>query len=149
MVAIDDALDITASPEEVWQVLTDFNGYSRWNPFVTRAKGSAKEGDRIELLLKPFPPKDRILQASIGLLKEPAELRWSTYVIPAMLKWEHTLHVEDFHEGHVCIVQRAVFSGILAGRYEKKLKEHFKSGLAAMNQAIKERSESGVHASRA
>jgi uncharacterized protein YndB with AHSA1/START domain len=32
-------IDIHASPQRVWQVLTDFGAYPQWNPFMTRADG--------------------------------------------------------------------------------------------------------------
>jgi len=33
-------IDIHASPQRVWQVLTDFGAYPQWNPFMTRADGT-------------------------------------------------------------------------------------------------------------
>jgi hypothetical protein len=143
VVAIDDALDISASLEQVWSIATDFHHYKQWNPFITQAKGNLKEKERIELHMKPFHDKDRVLSAKILLVKTPTELQWVSSLGPG-LRWDHTLHVEDFHEGHVCIVQRAVFTGMLVNRYKDRLQQHLGSGLSAMNHAIKVRAEAGA-----
>jgi uncharacterized protein YndB with AHSA1/START domain len=39
-------VDIDATPERVWQVLTDLPAYAEWNPFITRAEGTFAEGSR-------------------------------------------------------------------------------------------------------
>jgi Polyketide cyclase / dehydrase and lipid transport len=35
-------IDIHATPQRVWQLLTDFAAYPDWNPFITRSSGSAR-----------------------------------------------------------------------------------------------------------
>ncbi len=37
-------LDIEASPERVWEVLTDFASFPEWNPFIRDASGGLKSG---------------------------------------------------------------------------------------------------------
>ncbi len=32
-------IEIQASPERVWQALTDLERFSQWNPFIRSAKG--------------------------------------------------------------------------------------------------------------
>jgi uncharacterized protein YndB with AHSA1/START domain len=53
------AVDIQASPKEVWAVLVDFDGWQRWNPFmpmsrnITRSDGGAvQKGDMVEIRLR-------------------------------------------------------------------------------------------------
>ena len=42
-------VDIDATPERVWQVLTDLPAYAEWNPFVTRADGAFVVGSRLAM----------------------------------------------------------------------------------------------------
>ncbi len=37
------SIDINASPEEVWSVLTDFAKFPDWNPFMRWIKGDLSE----------------------------------------------------------------------------------------------------------
>ncbi|MBI4544746.1 MAG: SRPBCC family protein [Gemmatimonadetes bacterium] len=37
-------IDIEASAERVWQVLTDFAAYPEWNPFMRSISGTLEQG---------------------------------------------------------------------------------------------------------
>jgi uncharacterized protein YndB with AHSA1/START domain len=37
-------IEIAASPQRVWKILTEFERYEEWNPFIRKAAGRAKEG---------------------------------------------------------------------------------------------------------
>ncbi|VVB87011.1 Polyketide cyclase / dehydrase and lipid transport [uncultured archaeon] len=40
-------IEIQASADRVWQILTDFASFPEWNPFIRRAKGETVKGARI------------------------------------------------------------------------------------------------------
>jgi uncharacterized protein YndB with AHSA1/START domain len=42
-------IEIDATQERVWQILTDFAAYPDWNPFITRASGTARPSERLQL----------------------------------------------------------------------------------------------------
>ena len=44
-----DAVVVEASRERIWALLTEFDGYDEWNPYITRASGNAAEGTTLEL----------------------------------------------------------------------------------------------------
>ena len=46
-------IEIDASPEQVWNILTDFTRLPEWNPFMQRASGVLKTGEKIEVRLQP------------------------------------------------------------------------------------------------
>ncbi len=46
-------IEIQASSEQVWQVLTDLEHFSQWNPFIRSAKGELKVGSQLEILVQP------------------------------------------------------------------------------------------------
>jgi len=47
MRSIRTAIHIDARPDAVWRVLTDFDRYPDWNPFMPYAEGAAEEGKTI------------------------------------------------------------------------------------------------------
>ena len=44
---IRSEIDIEAPPEAVWAQLADLGRYEEWNPFITRAEGTAEAGQRL------------------------------------------------------------------------------------------------------
>ena len=49
MPSISTEIDIAAPPNEVWAVLTDYERYPEWNPFMVKLSG-AKEGRSFRIL---------------------------------------------------------------------------------------------------
>ncbi len=56
---IDNEVEINASAAEVWKVITDFDRYPEWNPFVVAAQSSLKPGDPIDMKVKLLGPVQR------------------------------------------------------------------------------------------
>jgi Polyketide cyclase / dehydrase and lipid transport len=46
-------IEVGATPRRVWQVLTGFAAYPDRNPFITRASGTARPGERPHLRMQP------------------------------------------------------------------------------------------------
>ncbi len=44
MRVLEKTIEIDATPDEVWAVLTDFDDYGDWNPFVTSITGPVGGG---------------------------------------------------------------------------------------------------------
>ena len=75
MRAISAAVDIAATPRQVWAVLADLDAYPQWNPFIRSASGQLAEGATLALRLVPgqgramtFRPK--VVTAEPGLIRE-------------------------------------------------------------------------------
>ncbi len=49
MAAVETGTDIAAPPWRVWRLLTDFDAYPAWNPFLTRVEGRPEEGARLRV----------------------------------------------------------------------------------------------------
>ncbi len=45
-------IEIQASPEKVWQILTDLDKYPEWNPFIHHAVGKAQVGDAVDITVQ-------------------------------------------------------------------------------------------------
>ena len=46
-------IDIDASPETVWGILTDLGSYSDWNPFIVSSEGTVAVGERLTNRMQP------------------------------------------------------------------------------------------------
>ncbi|MFZ2155466.1 MAG: SRPBCC domain-containing protein, partial [Bradyrhizobium sp.] len=69
---IETEIMIAASPEEIWAVLTDFDAYPNWNPFIRRIGGSAVVGARLRTELTQSPGTKPMRFSPRVLAVEPA-----------------------------------------------------------------------------
>ena len=69
-VTIDTNVDINASRDAVWDVLTDFASYKEWNPGM-RIEGAPEVGTKLHVHLTGMSFKPKVLAATPG-----KELRW-------------------------------------------------------------------------
>jgi len=51
MKTVDASIEIEASPERVWQVISDLESFARWNPFMTKAAGHLVVGDQLSITI--------------------------------------------------------------------------------------------------
>jgi len=49
---LDHVVDIDATPEVVWGVLTDFDNYEQWNPLAVQCKTSLVPGEPIDMMVR-------------------------------------------------------------------------------------------------
>jgi uncharacterized protein YndB with AHSA1/START domain len=53
MKEIHTGIEINASAEKVWRVLTDFAAYPEWKPFVRRIDGDVSVAARLHVYIQP------------------------------------------------------------------------------------------------
>ena len=140
MPTIETTEMIDASPERVWEVLTDLESYPQWNPFITEGSGEAREGAKLKLRMQP--PGGNAMNFTPTVLKaDPGrELRWlGRLFVAGVFDGEHWFTLEPEGEG-TRLVQGEKFSGILP-RFMGKTLTKTEQGFEALNSALKERAE--------
>ncbi len=53
MKEIRTGIDINGTAEKVWNVLTSFDSYDEWNPFIKSIKGELKTGAQLKVYIEP------------------------------------------------------------------------------------------------
>lgn len=128
---------IHATPEKVWQVLSDFDRYPEWNPFVKKISGLPQVGKTIQVSLPGmgFTPK--------VLVFEPAkEFRWKGKLLfTGLFDGEHYFILEGNPDGSTTFTHGEKFSGILLPLLAGSLDRDTKNGFETMNLALKTRCE--------
>lgn len=135
-------IEIKATPERVWEILTDFGAYPDWNPFMIQAAGQATVGSRLRVRMRPpgrrattFRPK--VLEAEPG-----RKLRWlGRLLLPGIFDGEHTFVIQPLGSGRVRLLQHEQFRGMLVPLLFGYLAEPTQAAFQQMNQALKDRAE--------
>jgi hypothetical protein len=133
-------IDINASPQRVWQVLTDFERYHDWNPFIRKIEGKAVEGEKITIHITTPAGANRNYSPKVTKVMQEQELRWLGKM-PGLLSGEHIFSIEPASDNAVRLVHREVFGGLLTSFFGSSLDNDVKMGFEGMNAALKKRAE--------
>jgi len=68
---------INSSAKRLWEIITDFEDFPRWNPFIRRATGEIKTGARLEVFIQPSGTKGMTFRPKVLKVDPNHELRWS------------------------------------------------------------------------
>lgn len=142
MKEIQTEIEIEASAERVWQVLTDFAAYPQWNPFVRQAIGIPKTGERLRVHLGPSGTRGMTFTPTLLSVQPNQELRWlGRLFVPGLFDGEHSFRIEPLAENRVRFVQSERFRGLLVPFLAHSLDTDTRRGFEEMNQALKQRVE--------
>jgi hypothetical protein len=145
MAVFQTTLPIAASPDVVWNILTDFERWPDWNPSIPDIRGSAQRGSTVSMtLVMPGRPSAKVM-ATLTEVEPLSRLCWHGNVgadwlfsgtreftlEPQPDGTVHVTHVEDVR-GLLFPVFRAVMGSAI---------QHHHDGL---NEALKRRAETGA-----
>lgn len=132
-------LEIEAPPEQVWAVLTDFQRYHEWNPFITRIFGELRVGEKLSVTLSPPESRDWTFRPSLLVCDAPRELRWLGRLwIKGLFDGEHFFQCHEADGGRTRFVHGENLKGFLV-KYLSMT--NVARGFVYMNQALKKRVE--------
>jgi hypothetical protein len=137
---IRSEIEIEAPPERVWDVLSDFDSYPEWNPFIKRLAGEPAIGARLEARLEPPEGRGMTFKPTVIAAEPGRELAWlGRLVLPGVFDGEHRFELEP-RDGGTHFVQSETFRGLLVPVFGGGL-EKTRRGFEAMNAALKQRAE--------
>jgi hypothetical protein len=143
-VELTTRVEIDAPPDRVWTVVTDFDRYHEWNPFM-RVAGRASENARLTVEL--FPPGARPVRfrPRVTRVVTHRELRWLGHLwTGGLFDGEHRFDLEPLDGGARTLLTHAEsISGVLAPAFWLVVGNATERGFEAMNTALKHRVESG------
>jgi hypothetical protein len=138
---IRTAIEINASPEKVWQIITGFEAFPDWNPFIKRISGDASVGGRLDVFLQPPDANGMGFKPTVLKSDTASEFRWKGRVMmPGVFDGEHYFIIEPLQENRVRFIHGEKFSGILVPLFGGTITKA-KRGFEEMNEALKKRAE--------
>lgn len=139
---IDSRIDINASPEQVWQVLTDWPSYPYWNPFIVGLHGKLQRGARLCVTLHPPQARRMTFRPTLIELEPGLKLVWrGTLLAQPLFCGEHAFELEALDAGTTRLHQHETFRGLLTPLFSETLLTHTRNGFVGMNEAVKKRAE--------
>jgi hypothetical protein len=139
---IETNIVINSTPDKIWDVLTNFEEYELWNPFMTKVVGNASLGSKIEVNIKTISGKNRSYYPIITKCETNKELRWKgKSFLPGVFDGERVFILEKSDDDKVSFSHKEIFSGLGVKLVGNKLDENLREGFVRMNEALKVRAE--------
>lgn len=137
---IETQIEIAASPERVWSMLTDTAAYPSWNPFIRELNGPLKVDHRLTVRLGGDETNGGMtFYPEIVTLVAGQRLQWigRLWGLPGFFTGTHDFEIVPTNHGTV-FRQSEAFSGVLLWFYDV---ETVRAEFIKMNRALKNRAE--------
>jgi len=134
---IEHRIGVRAPPSAVWEVLSDLEGWSRWNPLYPRASGKLAIGARLSLTLALPNAKPEDISPVLVDWVPDMQLVWRLRLIGGLITTTRYMEIEPLDEGRAAVFSHGeVFDGPVAFFMPKALRKTIKSGFVAMSEAL-------------
>ncbi len=133
MKSYNASITINASPETVWEILSDANGYPNWDMTMDHIEGKLALGETVKFFTKlspqAFPIKVTVF--------EPGKRMVLTGGMPLGLFKSERTHTLSVTGGHTTFHTEEIFNGLLLPIFGKNipdLTDNFKGFVAALKK---------------
>ncbi|WP_299363189.1 SRPBCC domain-containing protein [Winogradskyella sp.] len=130
-------IEIEASPEEVWEVLTDTDSYKKWAVFMVDVQGEIKDGNRITVIFQINPEKEKrnIIDHTISVI-DNEEFFWAEKG-PGGISDNHHFKVESVGNSKTRFIQSDELKGGITWLMGGNLSKMYGEGYQAFNRNLK------------
>ncbi len=138
---LETQIDITASPDTVWGILTDLEAYSDWNPFIVSAEGNVTVGERLTNRMQTPGGKAMTFKPTVTAADPSQKFEWLGRLgPPGIFDGRHSFELEATETG-TRVLHSEHFNGVLVRFMRKSLDNGTLQNFQAMNEALKTRAE--------
>jgi len=138
---LEASIRIHASPQRVWQVLTDRAAYPQWNPFIVSSRGQLKPGATLVNRMHDATG-DTTFTPVLQVVDPGHKLQWIGRIGPGgIFDGQHTFTIQQIRPGLVLFTQREGFTGVAVPFYEGHLHADTLPMFRAMNAGLAQQAE--------
>ncbi len=132
---ISTEIEIEASVGKVWKVLTDFDNYPKWNPYIQHVDGRRKLGKRLKISLHKNKRELEKISVKIIALDENEKFAWQQKsFFRGKFVSEHYFQLIPLNDKKTSLIHGENLSGFFV--LLKNLRAT-KKDFQAMNEALK------------
>lgn len=134
-----ERVDIEVPAPLVWRVLTDFENYPRWNPFIHQIEGDLREGARLTVHLTPPGGTPRTFHPTVVSVRSGEHFAWRGKILfNGLFDGLHEFLLEPRAQSETRLHHMETFSGLLVPLFWKKvISGQTRAGFKAMNGMLK------------
>jgi len=140
-VRIEHRIGIPTPPDVIWGLLSDLEGWSRWNPLFPRASGVIRIGETLTVTHAPPGNTPREIHPVVleWVPNEQLHLRWTE--LGGLVRVVRYMEIEQLAEQSCIVSNGEIVGGLVGPRVARSQGGLLYKGLRLMNEALKEASE--------
>jgi hypothetical protein len=136
-------IEVDATAEQVWQILTDLPGYPDWHPAVVHTSGQLRVGARQREVVRTGSGRQLTFRPVLTVVAPGRQLtRRGRLLAPGIFTGVHSYLIEPAGPGLVRVTQAERFTGVLVpfvrGRLATETLAQFRAALAGMAARIQQ-----------
>lgn len=111
--------NIIASPDTIWEIITDAKHYPDWDPGIVRIEGTIARGEKIKAISKLNPKK--AFPVTVTDFDPGYRMTWTGGMVFNLFKGERTFSLTENGPGSTDFTISEEFSGPLLPLFEKNI----------------------------
>ncbi len=135
-------IEIQSTPEKIWDILTDFDNYPEWNPFIISIRGKLILNSQLFVYLKNPDSKPMQFQPKVVKIVKNESFSWiGRLFFKGIFDGHHQFELTSKSKNTTLFIHKEQFSGILVSLFWNKLQNETKPAFIEMNTALKIKAE--------
>lgn len=141
---IQTDIEISASPDEVWSILSNINDWSDWSPIINQSSGDAAMGSALSITMigKQEGKDGPTYNPVITTFDDSKSFRWRAKMMAGFVMTnDKVFELEETSTG-THLIHKELFSGMFVPLFWSSVEKNVPDMLNSMNAALKAKAES-------
>lgn len=105
---------LDAKQEDAWEILTNFDEYKEWNPFISFIEGKLATGNKLKVVLKQNSSSELKISPTVIEVVEGESFSWIGHLgIPYIFTGTHSFSLQYNGNKELFLIHSEKFQGIL------------------------------------
>jgi hypothetical protein len=142
---IENRVGVAASPQVIWAILSDLEGWSNWTGLYRDVSGTLRIGAPITELVLPGEPPERVTWTVLDWAPD-MQIHLRLKLFGGLLITTRYLEIEKLTEEGCIFGNGEMFRGPAARFMPRRLKAAVRQALLAMSETLKHKAEAAFKA---
>jgi hypothetical protein len=140
-VRVEHRIGVHAPAEVIWELISDVDGWSRWNPLYSKSSGSLHIGETLDLEVVLPGMKPQAAMATVLEWVPNEQLHYQTKGLGGLIRGTRYVEIEQLTDESCIVSNGEIMGGFLGQRLAPSLGPKIYKAIRGMNEALKEKAE--------
>lgn len=139
---IEESIEINASDEKIWDIISNFSAYPDWNTYIKYIEGNLRPGRSLYIETKNVNDNHATYRAIVTKVVENRELSWKgKLLMSGIYDSERFFVITSISKNRSLFTFRGNYTGLLVPMFWVLVKKNEAYDYEQMNKALKIRAE--------